>query len=92
MLGSYDYTLGKVTAKVVPATFKMDDYQATASLSRKKQAITTITLTATDDVKAVCQDLKTYGFISDDQKTWRQAKMTAVVATDKEGRIVLTLR
>ena len=70
----------------------MDGYQATASLARKKQAITTITLTATDDVKAVCQDLKTYGFISDDQKTWRQGKMTAVVATDKEGRIVLTLR
>ena len=70
----------------------MDNYQATASLARKKQAITAITLTATDDVEAVCKDLKTYGFISDDQKTWRQGKMTAVVATDKEGRVVLTLR
>lgn len=92
MLSSYDYTLGKATAKVVPATFKMDGYQATASLARKKQTITTITLTATDDVEAVCKDLKTYGFISDDQKTWRQGKMTAVVATNKEGRVVLTLR
>ena len=92
MLGSYDYTLGKATAKVVPASFKMDDYQATASLARKKQAITVVTLTATDDAEAVCKDLKTYGFISDDQKTWRQGKMTAVVATDKEGRVVLTLR
>ena len=92
MLGGYDYTIGKVTAKAVPATFKMDNYQATASLARKKQAITAITLTATDDMEAVCKDLKTYGFISDDQKTWRQGKMTAVVATDKEGRIVLTLR
>ena len=92
MLGSYDYTLGKATAKVVPASFKMDGYQATASLSRKKLAIMVVTLTATDDAEAVCKDLKTYGFISDDQKTWRQGKMTAVVATDKEGRVVLTLR
>ena len=92
MLGSYDYTLGKATAKVVPASFRMDGYQATASLARKKQAITVVTLTATDDAEAVCKDLKTYGFISDDQKTWRQGKMTAVVATDKEGRVVLTLR
>ena len=92
MLGSYDYTLGKATAKVVPASFKMDSYQATASLARKKQAITIVTLTATDDAEAVCKDLKTYGFVSDDQKTWRQGKMTAVVSTDKEGRVVLTLR
>ena len=92
MLGSYDYTLGKATAKVVPASFKMDSYQATASLARKKQAITVVTLTATDDAEAVCKDLKTYGFVSDDQKTWRQGKMTAVVSTDKEGRVVLTLR
>ena len=92
MLGSYDYTLGKATAKVVPASFKMDGYQATASLARKKQAITVVTLTATDDAEAVCKDLKTYGFVSDDQKTWRQGKMTAVVSADKEGRVVLTLR
>ena len=92
MLRSYDYTLGKATAKVVPASFKMDSYQATASLARKKQAITVVTLTATDDAEAVCKDLKTYGFVSDDQKTWRQGKMTAVVSADKEGRVVLTLR
>ena len=91
-LQGYDYTLGKATAKVVPATFVMDSYQATASLARRKQAITVVTLTATDDVEAVCKDLKTYGFVSDDQKTWRQGKMMAVVTTDKEGRVVLTLR
>ena len=91
-LKSYDYTLGKATAKVVPATFAMDSYQATASLTRRKQAITVITLTATDDVEAICKDLTTYGFVSNDQKTWRQGKMTAVVTTDKQGRVVLTLR
>lgn len=91
-LHGYDYTLGKATAKVVPATFTMDGYQAAASLSRRKQAITAITLTATDDAEAVCKDLKTYGFVSDDQKTWRQGKMTVVVTTDKQGRVVLTLR
>jgi hypothetical protein len=36
--------------------------------------------------------LTTYGFTSDDRKTWRQGKMTAVVSTDKEGRVVLILR
>ena len=91
-LRSYEYTLGKATPKVVPATFTMESYQATASLARRKQAITVVTLTATDDVEAICKDLKTYGFTSDDQKTWRQGKMTAVVTTDKEGRVVLTLR
>ena len=91
-LKGYDYTLGKATAKVVPATFTMDSYQATASLTRRKQAITVITLTATDDVEAVCKDLTTYGFVSNDQKTWRQGQMTAVVTTDKQGRVVLTLR
>ena len=89
---SYDYKLGKATAKAIPATFMMDGYQATASLARRKQAISVITLTATDDVEAVRKDLKTYGFVSDDQKTWRQGKMTAVVTTDKESRVVLTLR
>lgn len=92
VLRSYDYSLGKATAKVVPATFTMDGYQATASLTRRKQAVTAVALTATDDVAAVCKDLKTYGFTSDDQKTWRQGKMTAVVTSDKEGRVVLTLR
>ena len=92
VLLSYDYLLGKATAKNVPATFVMDGYQATASLARKKQAVSTIMLTATDDAEAICKDLKTYGFTSDDQKTWRQGKMTAVVTTDKEGRVVLTLR
>ena len=70
----------------------MDGYQATASLARKKQAITAITLTATDDAEAVCKDLKTYGFTSADQKTWRQGKMTAVISPDKQGRVVITLR
>lgn len=91
-LQSYDYTLGKATAKAVAATFTMDGYQATATLTRRKQSVTAMTLSATDDAEAVCQDLKTYGFTSDDQKTWRQGKMTAVVTTDKEGRVVLSLR
>lgn len=92
VLRSYDYTLGKATAKVVPASFTMDSYQATASLARRKQTISQITLIATDDMASVCKDLSTYGFTSDDQKTWRQGKLTAMVATDKEGRVVLTLR
>ena len=91
-LKSYDYILGKATPKAVPASFTMDGYQAHASLTRRKQAVTVITLTATDDAEAVCKDLMTYGFTSDDRKTWRQGKMTAVVTTDKEGRVVLTLR
>ena len=92
VLRSYDYKIGKVTAKAVPATFVMNDYQASVNLARKKQSITYIAITATDDVVAICKDLQTYGFTSYDQKTWRQGNMTVVVSTDKQGRVVVTLR
>ena len=92
ILRSYDYTVGKMSAKVVPATFQMGDYQATASLQRRRQSITTITLTAMDDADAIRKDLQTYGFTSDDQKTFRQGKMTASVTLDKQGRVVLVMR
>lgn len=92
VLSSYDYVLGKATAKAIPATFAMDDYQATASLTRRKQAVTAVVLTANDDLQAVCGDLQTYGFTSDDQKTWRQGKTVVTVATDKQGRVVAAFR
>lgn len=92
VLRSYDFKVGKVSAKSVPATFVMADYQATVSMVRKKQNITSATITATDDMAAICKDLKTYGFTSSDQKTWRQGGMTVVVSTDKQGRVVVTLR
>ena len=92
VLRSYDYKVGKVSAKSVPATFVMADYQATVSMVRKKQNIVSATITATDDMAAICKDLKTYGFTSSDQKTWRQGGMTVVVSTDKQGRVVVTLR
>ena len=92
ILCSYDYKTGKVTAKVVPATFAMADYQVSVSMARKKQNITSVAITATDDIAAICKDLQTYGFTSSDQKTWRQGNMTVVVSTDKQGRVVVTLR
>ena len=92
VLRSYDYTLGKLTAKALPATFQMGDYRAAASLLRRGQSVTTVTLTANDDADAVSKDLQTYGFTTSDQKTWRQGRMTATVAQDKQGRVVLTLR
>ena len=92
VLLSYDYTLGKTTAKIVPASLTIGDYQVSVSLARRKQTITTITLTATDDLTAVCRDLQTYGFASTDQKSWQQGKMSIALSTDKQGRIVLVLR
>lgn len=92
ILRSYDYKLGKATTKVVPATFVMADYQASVSMARKKQNIASVAITATDDIAAICKDLQTYGFTSSDQKTWRQGNMTVVVSTDKQGRVVVTLR
>ena len=92
VLRSYDYKIGKVTAKAVPATFAMADYQASVSLARKKQSVASVTITATDDLAAICKDLQTYGFASSDQKTWRQGNMSVVVSTDKQGRVVVTLR
>ena len=92
VLNNYDYTVGKVTAKALLATFSMDGYQAAATLTRRKQAITAIQLVADDDVEEVCHDLQTYGFTTKDQKTWLQGKMTAVVTTDKQGRVVVSFK
>ena len=92
VLRQYDYTLGKANAKVVPATFAMDDYKATVSLARRKQTVTAITITAADDADAVRKDLGVYGFTSDDQKVYRQGKMTATVTADKQGRVVLVMK
>ena len=92
VLRSYDYKIGKATPKAVPATFTMNDYQASVSLTRKKQTITSVVVTATDDIAAISKDLQTYGFTSSDQKTWRQGNVLVSVSTDKQGRVVVTLR
>jgi hypothetical protein len=92
VLRSYDYVLGKLTVKALPATFQMDNYQATALLQRRKQNITAITLTAPDDPALVRKDLQTYGFTTDDEKTYRQNRMTATISVDKQGRVVLMMR
>ena len=92
VLRSYDYKIGKATAKAVPATFVIGDYQVSVSLTRKRMQVASVTITATDDVAAICKDLKTYGFTSADEKTWRQGKQTVVVSTDKQGRVVVALR
>ena len=92
ILRSYDYTIGKTTAKTVTASFVLDAYKASVSLTRRKQAITAISLTANDDLEAVCRDLQTNGFTSADQKLWKQGRMTIAVSTDKQGRVVMALR
>ena len=92
VLRHYDYTLGKMTAKALPATFQMGHYRATATLLRRKQSVTAVTLTATDDPQAVRKDLQTYGFTTSDQQTYRQGTMTASLSLDKQGRVVLTMK
>ena len=92
VLRQYGYTLGKANAKQVPASFKMGDYTATATLARRRQAVNSITITATDDAAAVRKDLGTYGFTTTDDKTYRQGKMAITVGADKQGRVVLTMK
>lgn len=92
VLRSYDYTIEKTTTKAVTASYAIDDYKVFVTVSRRKQIITLITLTANDDLTVVCRDLQTNGFTSSDQKIWQQGNMTVVVSTDKKGRVVLTLR
>ena len=92
VLRNYDYTLGKTTAKAVAASYILDDYKVSVSLTRRKQNVILITLTANDDMAAVCRDLQTNGFTSADQKNWQQGKMSVAVSTDKQGRVVMTLR
>lgn len=92
ILRSYDYQIGKATAKKVVATMTMDGYTAVVTLSRRKQTITAIMLTANDDMGAICRDLQTNGFVSSNQKLWRQGQMSVTVSADKQGRVVLALR
>ena len=92
VLRNYDYTLGKTTAKTVTASYTLDDYKVSVSLARRKQNVILITLTANDDMDAICRDLQTNGFISANQKNWSQGKMSVVVSTDKQGRVVMVLR
>ena len=92
VLRNYDYTLGKTTAKTVTASYTLDDYKVSVSLARRKQNVILITLTANDDMDAICRDLQTNGFVSADQKNWSQGKMSVVVSTDKQGRVVMVLR
>jgi len=92
VLRNYDYTLGKTTAKTVTASYTLDDYKVSVSLARRKQNVILITLTANDDMDAICRDLQTNGFVSADQKNWSQGKMSVAVSTDKQGRVVMVLR
>ena len=92
LLRSYDYTFGRANAKALTATFSIGDYQVALNALRRKQSLTSFTLTANDDVEAVRKDLTASGFVTNDQKTYRQGNMTALVSQDKQGRVVLTLR
>ena len=92
ILQSYDYTMEKATAKTVKASFAIDDYKVSVALTRRKQNVTIITLTANDDLAAICRDLQTNGFTSSNQKTWLQGAMSVTVTTDKQGRVVMALR
>lgn len=92
ILLSYDYVVRKKTTKTVKASFVMDSYVASVTLACRKQTVTTVTMTANDDRTAICRDLQTNGFVSNDEKTWKQDGMTAVVSVDKQGRVVMVLR
>lgn len=92
VLTKYDYSLGKTTAKALTASFVLGDYRVTATLPRRRQTVTSVTLTANDSQEMVCRDLSTYGFTSADQTTWQQGKMKATVTADKQGRVVLIVK
>ena len=92
LLKAYEYTVGKVTPKLLPATFSMGDYQATVAAVLRKRIVTSYTITATDDLEAIRRDLQTNGFESVDQNTWRLGKTTCVLSTDTQNRVVLAIR
>ena len=92
VLRSYDYKVEKTTAKAITASYTIEDYKVSVAITRRKQNVTLITLTANDDLAAVCRDLQTNGFTSSNQKIWQQGNMSVAVSTDKQGRVVMTLR
>ena len=92
LLKSYEYTVGKVTPKLLPATFKMGDYQVTVAGAMRKRNVTSLVITANDDIEAVRHDLQTNGFETTDQNSWRQGKTTCALATDKQGRLIMSVK
>ena len=92
VLRSYDYKVEKTTAKAITASYTIEDYKVSVAITRRKQNVTLITLTANDDLAAVCRDLQTNGFTSSNQKIWQQGNMSVAVSTGKQGRVVMTLR
>ena len=92
ILKSYEYTVGKVTPKLLPATFVMGNYQVKVAAMLRRRNVTSLVITATDDLEAVRRDLQTNGFTTTDQNTWQQGKTKCVLSADKQGRVVMSVK
>lgn len=62
VLSLYDYTIGKETAALLPASFRMGDYLAKVSISKKTKMINAVTITANDRADLVKADLELMGY------------------------------
>lgn len=93
LLNTYEYATGRQKAKAARITgqFALDSYRSTAVVSRRGTAPAAVVITATDNTEQIEADLKTYGF-SAKGRAFSNGRFTATVATDKQGRQVLTLR
>lgn len=92
VLRSYDYTLGKPNVRQQTASLKLDEYSADVTMLRRKQAITSISIVATDDAQLIAKDLKTYGFTTDDEIVFQQEKLVVTLTTDDDYRVVMKVK
>ncbi len=89
---NYEYVVGRANARLLPASFQMNDYQASVSVALKRKKVVGVTIVANDEMDAVQRDLQTEGFVTSDQKTYRQGKQKVTLSVDKQGRVVLTIK
>ncbi|MCR5470511.1 MAG: hypothetical protein K6F22_06165 [Prevotella sp.] len=92
VLKKYEYAIGRITAKVLPASFQMPDYKVSVTMGLRRKRVISTTIVANDEIDAVRQDLQREGYVTSDHKTYRQGKKTVTLSTNKENKVVLTIK
>ena len=89
VLALYDYTLGKETAAVLPASFRMGDYQAWVSIPKRAKTLNAVTVTANDRADLVKADLERIGY-TPQETGYSNGVLTATVKEEANGQLSLT--
>lgn len=88
VLALYDYVIGKETAAVLPASFKMGDYLAKVNISKRAKILSAVTITANDRTDLVRADLERIGYTP--QETGYSNGVLTATLKEENGLLSLT--